>query len=389
MIERVEIKNFKSICQMELELGSINVFIGANGAGKSNILEAFGIISSAVFGLIDTESLQRRGIRLAIPELYANVLQNYQSNENIFFYVEGAGCHYKVILERPNSTFNWRYNYEEFQSAGNGVISRDNESVNPDSGIIPMYLNKFSQQESLFNFFKSLREYAIYTPVTRKLQELSLRQQNRFPVGLFGEGISNGFRLLKEESKTDEELSEYIAETISLFNWIKDIDVLPIQGVSELNQEQATILTFTDKYMKSNFPLLTSNISEGVLYALFLMILAFSKDSPLFFALDNIEQSLNPRLLRAILELLQEWFMDVERNKNKQILLTTHNPVVLDSLKFNDDRVRIFVVERDSTGATIVNPIIVTRELIEISQEKKLPLSQLWLEGFLGGIPNV
>lgn len=40
MFKRLAIKNFKSIIDLTIELGRVNVFIGANGMGKSNVLEA-------------------------------------------------------------------------------------------------------------------------------------------------------------------------------------------------------------------------------------------------------------------------------------------------------------------------------------------------------------
>ncbi|NUM54356.1 MAG: AAA family ATPase [Candidatus Hydrogenedentes bacterium] len=40
-LQKVRIKNFKSIRSQELALGSLNVFIGGNGAGKSNLIEVF------------------------------------------------------------------------------------------------------------------------------------------------------------------------------------------------------------------------------------------------------------------------------------------------------------------------------------------------------------
>jgi len=61
MIRQIEIDNFKSIRHADIELGNINLFIGENGAGKSNILEAIGVISAAVYGTVDDESLLRRG----------------------------------------------------------------------------------------------------------------------------------------------------------------------------------------------------------------------------------------------------------------------------------------------------------------------------------------
>jgi len=45
MIERVLIKNFKSIKEIEFKVKKINLFIGKPNTGKSNILEALGIFS--------------------------------------------------------------------------------------------------------------------------------------------------------------------------------------------------------------------------------------------------------------------------------------------------------------------------------------------------------
>ena len=45
MIEKLEIQNFKSIERLELDCRRVNVFIGEPNTGKSNILEALGLIS--------------------------------------------------------------------------------------------------------------------------------------------------------------------------------------------------------------------------------------------------------------------------------------------------------------------------------------------------------
>src|ERR1039457_3687523 len=47
-LEKLTIKNFKSIREQVLELGLLNVFIGSNGAGKSNLIEAFRFLREIV-----------------------------------------------------------------------------------------------------------------------------------------------------------------------------------------------------------------------------------------------------------------------------------------------------------------------------------------------------
>ena len=49
-IRKVDIRGFKSIYSTTIELGRVNCFIGANGVGKSNLLEALGVLGAAANG---------------------------------------------------------------------------------------------------------------------------------------------------------------------------------------------------------------------------------------------------------------------------------------------------------------------------------------------------
>ncbi len=69
------------------------------------------------------------------------------------------------------------------------------------------------------------------------------------------------------------------------------------------------------------------------------------------------------------------------------MLATTHNPLVLDGLDLLDDRIRLFTVDRDSSGASQVNRVQVTPELMA-QAENGFSLSQLWTMGRFGGVPK-
>jgi len=47
-LERIKLAGYKSIRELDLELGSLNVLIGANGAGKSNLISAFELVGNIV-----------------------------------------------------------------------------------------------------------------------------------------------------------------------------------------------------------------------------------------------------------------------------------------------------------------------------------------------------
>ena len=126
--------------------------------------------------------------------------------------------------------------------------------------------------------------------------------------------------------------------------------------------------------------------SEGALYALFLAAISGHAASPALCAVDNADLGLNPRLARSLIAHLCKWYLEL--TPRRQIMLTTHNPLVLDGLLLQDDRVRLFTVSRTSSGRTSVRRVEVNDNLLEKGKQG-WSLSRLWVMGHLGGVPNV
>ena len=90
---------------------------------------------------------------------------------------------------------------------------------------------------------------------------------------------------------------------------------------------------------------------------------------------------MNPRLARKITQVFSRLILE----NGKTVFMTTHNPLVLDGLDLTDDRVRLFVTDRDENGHIIMNRIQVSEELVGTGQS----LSRLWINGYLGGVPEL
>src|SRR5271165_4167359 len=103
MITKVRVGSFKSLESLEVELGLVNVFVGANGSGKSNLLEAIGVLGAAAFGRVDDESLLRRGVRPGVPQLYKSAFPTKRAGRrpHIFFSAENSAVSYGVSLWNP------------------------------------------------------------------------------------------------------------------------------------------------------------------------------------------------------------------------------------------------------------------------------------------------
>ena len=59
MISELQISNYKSLHDLTLEVGRFNVFIGENGCGKSNLLEAIALVAAAASNKLDNEFLKK------------------------------------------------------------------------------------------------------------------------------------------------------------------------------------------------------------------------------------------------------------------------------------------------------------------------------------------
>ncbi len=83
MLRKLAIKNYKSIYDISVDLGRINVFIGENGCGKTNILEALAMAGASKNLDMTIEGLYNRGVRVARPQLTFSSFSKLQQHNKI------------------------------------------------------------------------------------------------------------------------------------------------------------------------------------------------------------------------------------------------------------------------------------------------------------------
>ena len=77
VLKSITIKRFRSIHEQTIAFGHANLFIGSNGAGKSNVLEALGVLGAALSNGIDPVTLDNKGVRLSLPSLFKSAFKNH------------------------------------------------------------------------------------------------------------------------------------------------------------------------------------------------------------------------------------------------------------------------------------------------------------------------
>jgi energy-coupling factor transporter ATP-binding protein EcfA2 len=389
MITRFKVQSFKSIESAEVELGRVNFFIGANGSGKSNLLEALSVLAAAAFGRVDQESLARRGCR---PGGYFRPLfREIPPDIETILAAEGDHASYAVTLvaPAPDRPAGWEFRKEFWRSNGEVLadrgITNGSAKGDPQAGLAALRLAETPPDKPGAVFLKLLAAYSVYLPNTLMLRGWIPDAQIREPIGLSGGRLASAVRELMLDPQSGAKI---LAELTAAVAWFAAF------GVGEFKQADKGVsghaLLFTDKFFRRDgqhdYWLSEGDVNEGILYLLFMGVLSLHRAAPSVLAIDNADHGLNPLLVKHAVQRMCDWILGSETPR--QILITTHNPLALDGLPLQNDQVRLFTVDRDNQGRTRVRRFVITDTHRDMA-EKGWTLSRLWVNGLIGGVPNV
>lgn len=419
MINELHIKNYKSIRELTLPLGRINVFIGENGAGKSNILEVIGLAAAAAADKLDHEFLSSRGIRVTSPEFMRPAFPGADLSVPIEITAKTSDSHDVTFeLNNPNTPYSrWissitKSNFDAEVPEASKIVddyldvdnieerkARTEKLAALEKTLLVAFAGRSDQSDvmpstdglapeltsdliSLFNrmiartTFKEanpvpeLSSFVIFSPENSALRIFD-REGQIEPLGINGEGL---LKLLSYyAAKPDDATLATVKDSLKLFDWFDDF-------ITESVPSAARLLV-RDRYLDENLKDFDHrSTNEGFFFLLFYFLLFNSELTPKFFAIDNIDASLNPKLCEQLMRELNV----LAKENGKQAILTTHNPAVLDGLDLTDDEQRLFVVSRGRDGTTKVKRI----QKPEPVNGSNLRLSELFIRGLIGGLPK-
>jgi len=192
-----------------------------------------------------------------------------------------------------------------------------------------------------------------------------------YPLGVKGEGL---LQYLKQLNSNEDKkvILDTIRENLTLFDWYGEFNILNNLMTNEFSLE------IRDKYLDSTLDFFDQrSVNKGFLFLLFYTSLFTSKETPSFFGIDNIDDSLSPKLCVKLMQNLSS----LAKKHQKQVILTTHNPAILDGLNLEDESQRLFVVKRNEDGFT-------KTKRIKYKPERQKQLSEIWTKGYIGGLPE-
>ncbi|QIF02742.1 AAA family ATPase [Roseimicrobium sp. ORNL1] len=415
MISSISVRNFKSVKDVTLGLGRVNVLIGANGCGKSNILEAILMLGAGIAKKADRVNLVARGMRETEPFKYLSMfpLETDDSSDviaEITATISESKTDFGVrVIPNPKGnelivTEHWPL-FDSVEPSGflsqlapqieDSLAQIDDENVKKNvRRVLPKLLTSFALSEFVTGhqgtesqmrtgleklaklkakFSEQLSDFMIYAPDYATLRVFEEEGQV-LPMGPRGQGLFGLFQKILRERK--DEFKKSLLDFLNVLDWVQDVKIPEDLGHGERT------LSFQDKYMYDSVWIDQRTSNEGLLFLLFYFLLFTSFNTPKFFAIDNVDASFNPKLATELMRQLVE----LAAKHDKQVIITTHNPALLDGLNLHDENQRLYAISRGESGATEIERVRPPKAV----QGKSLPpkLSEAFLNGLLGGLPK-
>lgn len=333
MITSIQFKNFRALRDVTLPLGPFTLIVGPNGSGKSTAMQAFGVVLGA--DPID------------------------------FSQVVSAG------LERDQSTsvevhLTWLEGGKEFKTGA--VLQRASSFVRqagPEPDEVGFSAGLLRNALAGFRIF-SFDAKAIATAV----------QTSPYPqLGADGSNLAAVLDALRDSHpERFEELNK------EFHRWLPEFDRILFKTPAPGEK------TFLVRTSKGHHQYRASDLSQGVLFALAFLTLAYLPKPPAIVCFEEPDRGIHPRLLTDIKDAMYRLAFPEHYGETRpavQVIATTHSPYLLDLYKEHPEQ--IVIAHKDERGVHFER-LSDKPHLNEILEGA--PLGDIWFSGILGGVPS-
>lgn len=341
-VDRISIRNYKSIQALDLDLSPrINVFIGANNVGKSNILSAMEWLMGPTYPTANR--LERWDFFNGDEELPLKISLEFDDNNVLSF---DSIWHDRYNREKHGLNFNGGYISDEVRSryvaASVGADRRivDNPASNQWT-LLGRMLKEFNAQLDVDTIVRSDGS------VVSKADEFKHRMELIRDELLFSITDCDGTNLMQELKRILQE------ETARQLNCSPSDLSIDLNAYDPWNLYRTLQIFVTEQ--SSGVQMRASEMGMGVQASLTIAILrAYSQlklknHTPIF--IDEPELYLHPQARRKFYRVIEEL-----ADSGTQVFLTTHSTEFVDLGHFD----QIFLVRKDKMLGTYVrtaNPV--------------------------------
>ena len=396
-IKQITIHNFKSIEDAQIVFTPFTMLVGANAAGKSNIINVFRFIQSIIVDGLDNAIALQGGIQYVananmpkgekIEISFTIDLQNEEwmrHIQNSKFALRVQSIEYKFIIQPNKKGLGYHIDYDCVEisydcfSYDQSAAKDDRyaelsikyhtsfERRKPNSNIKTSYvISPETSDENLKNILKKDNASSFFSfLVNEEKNELMLTRialllppffsENTFirvfdfdprelkksssmaSVKILDENGSNLASILQTILRSKENNKKL---TLLLRQFLPFVEAISVENNPDKSFSYKIRESYNGKPFYANF------LSDGTVSIIALILALYFEDHSNIIILEEPERNIHPRLLARLISSAE----DV--SKEKQVIITTHNPEMLKHAGIANVR----LVSRKSDGKTIVN----------------------------------
>ncbi len=337
-IKRITVKGFKSIRELnEFELKPLNVIVGANGAGKSNLIQIFKMVLAMAQGSFQ-EFILKNGGADAFPfdgvketpeikicfEFTSNSFFSEGSNFYRFTMSPSAAETMLLSEERRYKDFNWK-TYGSSSAESRLAEQKSERSWDDRWNGVGYFV------------FDAISRWMVYhfhdTSSNAPMRRSEIVEDNQKLRGN-GSNIAPFLRNLKEcFPDSYEKIRDAIRLVIPFFDDFA-LDVI--------RQGEAEKVKLTWKQKGTDYPMQPYHLSDGSIRFICLATALLQPTPPSTIIIDEPELGLHPEAIGILAELI------TIAAKQTQVIIATQSPQLLDNFAIDD-----IIIAKRANGATI------------------------------------
>lgn len=330
-LDRLTIRGFKSIRSLkDFEIKSLNVLIGANGTGKSNLIAFFRLLQALINGNLNDYVRDSGGI--------SDLLFNGRKvTKRLKFETRFGPRGYRFTIKPGPSEGCALTDEARYYERGTTEWWELGDSPDGQSVLVKEAIGKSRDAQYSKPVYESISSWKIYhfhdTSETAAMRHAEIVQDNK-TLRFDASNIAPFLRRLK---KRDEETYQEILQSCKLVIPYLDDFLLDVESFGPKNK-----VALSWRAKGSDYPMQPYHFSDGSIRFICLATALLQPDPPSSLIIDEPELGLHPAAISILAELIQN------ASKRTQLIVATQSPALLDNFSVED----VVVVNRKNGAST-------------------------------------
>ena len=315
MLTSITIRNFKSYKEATLPLAPLTLLIGANASGKSNAVEALRLLHWGVFH--------------PALDLWQTHITGIRGKKEKFFYTTEKEIQLRYILDGKEGSLKFYPPNEDDPrhiTVTKQDIYLDEDAILRQLQLQKMYPKDFNA-EYFFRLCESFRTRQEYISRFQFLDTIPARTRDYVDIGndSLQEDAANLSAVLYRLCK-DEQHKKCLLDFVKS---LPEQDIVDIDFVETPRKE--VMVRLVESFGGRERPVDADSLSDGTLRVLALAAFLLAAPAGSLLVVEELDNGIHPSRAKDLVSQM----LTLARQRQVQILLTSHNPALLDALPYD------------------------------------------------------